>query len=186
MAINFPDSPSVNDEFTAADRTWIWDGTTWLGAPVDIPPGTQVSDTAPSSPEVGQMWWESDSGILYVYYDNFWIEAPIAAPGVNGADGGFDSSQVVENKSSDYTLQSTDKGKLITSSAAITITVQGLSIGQQVDFLQTTSDKITFTAGSGATLNSKLNKLKTAAAYSPASIKCIGLNSYVLIGDLGD
>lgn len=30
MAFNFPDSPNVNDEYTAGDRTWVWDGTVWL------------------------------------------------------------------------------------------------------------------------------------------------------------
>ena len=29
MAINFPDSPSVNDTHTASGITWKWDGTTW-------------------------------------------------------------------------------------------------------------------------------------------------------------
>lgn len=29
MAINFPDSPSVNDTHTVSDRTWIWTGTVW-------------------------------------------------------------------------------------------------------------------------------------------------------------
>jgi hypothetical protein len=29
MAIDFPNSPSVNDTFTVGTRTWIWDGTTW-------------------------------------------------------------------------------------------------------------------------------------------------------------
>ncbi len=29
MAMNFPDSPTVNDEFTNGDRTWVWDGTVW-------------------------------------------------------------------------------------------------------------------------------------------------------------
>lgn len=29
MAIDFPNSPSVNDSFTVGNRTWIWDGTTW-------------------------------------------------------------------------------------------------------------------------------------------------------------
>jgi hypothetical protein len=28
-AIDFPNSPSVNDQFTAAGITWEWDGTTW-------------------------------------------------------------------------------------------------------------------------------------------------------------
>ena len=29
MAINFPDSPSVNDTHTVGDSTWTWDGTKW-------------------------------------------------------------------------------------------------------------------------------------------------------------
>ena len=29
MAINFPDSPNVNDIHTSGDMTWKWDGTTW-------------------------------------------------------------------------------------------------------------------------------------------------------------
>ena len=29
MAIDFPNSPSVNDEFVAGGRTWKWTGTTW-------------------------------------------------------------------------------------------------------------------------------------------------------------
>lgn len=29
MAIDFPNSPSVNDTYVADERTWKWDGTTW-------------------------------------------------------------------------------------------------------------------------------------------------------------
>ena len=29
MALDFPDSPSVNDEFISNNRTWIWTGTVW-------------------------------------------------------------------------------------------------------------------------------------------------------------
>lgn len=36
MAINFPDTPVVNDSFTAAGRTWIYDGVAWVGAPVSF------------------------------------------------------------------------------------------------------------------------------------------------------
>lgn len=28
-AIDFPNSPSVNDQFTAAGKTWVWTGTSW-------------------------------------------------------------------------------------------------------------------------------------------------------------
>lgn len=107
------------------------------------------------------------------------------ADGADGSDGGFDSTQVIESVGTSRALTPADKGKLIVNSAAITITVEGLEIGEQVDFLQTNAAQITFTAGSGITLNSKDNNLKTAAQYSPASIKCIASNAYVLVGDLG-
>jgi len=29
MAINFPDSPTVNDTYSVGTRTWKWDGTSW-------------------------------------------------------------------------------------------------------------------------------------------------------------
>ena len=40
MAINFPDSPSVNDIHTSGDMSWKWDGTTWkatIATSVPIP-----------------------------------------------------------------------------------------------------------------------------------------------------
>lgn len=30
MAIDFPDSPSVDQTYTSGDRTWRWDGEKWL------------------------------------------------------------------------------------------------------------------------------------------------------------
>jgi hypothetical protein len=107
------------------------------------------------------------------------------ATGPTGATGGFSSTQAIESVGTSRALTATDSGKLITNSGAITVTVEGLTVGQQVDFLQTNSSQITFVAGSGITLNSKDSKLKTNSQYSPASIKCIATNTYVLIGDLG-
>jgi hypothetical protein len=42
-AINFPDTPQVNDTFTAGVITWKWDGTTWKsqGAQIQGPEGPQ-------------------------------------------------------------------------------------------------------------------------------------------------
>lgn len=30
MPIDFPDSPSLNEEFSASGTTWIWDGQKWI------------------------------------------------------------------------------------------------------------------------------------------------------------
>jgi len=104
--------------------------------------------------------------------------------GPTGPTGGFDTAQTVGTLSTNYTLQSSDKGKLYTNSGAVTVTVQGLAVGEQVDFIQTNASQITFTPGSGITLNSKNNNRKTSAQYAPATIKCIATSTYVLVGDL--
>ena len=32
-----------------------------------------VSDSAPGSPSEGDLWWKSDDGNLYIYYDGYWV-----------------------------------------------------------------------------------------------------------------
>ena len=45
-----------------------------------------ISDTAPSSPAAGNLWFKSDTGNLLVYYDSYWIDA--GAPNYATLDGG--------------------------------------------------------------------------------------------------
>ena len=49
MAINFPDSPSVDDVFTSGDRQWKWNGTSWqsiVAGESDPTMGGDLSGTA--------------------------------------------------------------------------------------------------------------------------------------------
>jgi len=121
-----------------------------------------------------------------------WLDSLNGADGADGVDGGFDSTQTVsEIPSGDfYTLQASDAGKLFVNNVigfieVILSTSTALPVGAQVDFLQTASSQILFGTFSGVTLYSKDGNLRTAGQYSPASIKCIAANTYVLIGDLG-
>lgn len=43
-----------------------------------------VSDTAPSSPVAGNLWYKSSTGIMYVYYDSFWVEVGSPSSGLDG------------------------------------------------------------------------------------------------------
>lgn len=52
-AINFPDSPAVDDQFTAGGKVWTWEGTVWNASP-DIDTVTQqvtsnIVGSAPST-----------------------------------------------------------------------------------------------------------------------------------------
>lgn len=72
MAIDFPNSPTLNQIYTVGSRSWIWDGSTWNI--YSNTPTRYVQDAAPSSPQSGDQWFESDTGRLFVYYDSAWVE----------------------------------------------------------------------------------------------------------------
>lgn len=54
MAFNFPDSPNLNDEYTAGDRTWVWDGTVWLDKGSTLAIG-ELSNVTVLNPVEGQV-----------------------------------------------------------------------------------------------------------------------------------
>jgi hypothetical protein len=50
------------------------------GNTITIPTGngntsTNISDTPPTSPTEGDLWWNSTDGGLYIYYDGYWVIA---------------------------------------------------------------------------------------------------------------
>lgn len=88
-------------------------------------------------------------------------------------------------KSSSYTIQATDKNNFIRVSNTATITVANvLAAGESINFIQTGSGQITFSAGSGVSLLSKDSKLKTNGIYSAATLVSAGGGTHYLIGDL--
>jgi len=71
-AIDFPASPSVSDTHTVGDTVWSWNGTYWARS-ANTNKFT-AADAAPSSPTLGDLWYESDTGKAFIYYDNTWAE----------------------------------------------------------------------------------------------------------------
>ena len=54
-----------------------------------------ISSTAPSSPSAGDMWWDSEDGLLNVYYNSVWVEASPAASSIaQGTGSGLDADKV--------------------------------------------------------------------------------------------
>jgi hypothetical protein len=109
MAIDFPNSPTNGQTFTVDNTTWTYDGVKWnknatvvegpqgpTGATGATGPGsfTVTGPTAPSSPLIGDVWYNSTTGRTYVYYDSFWVESggdagptgPTGPIGLSGLD----------------------------------------------------------------------------------------------------
>lgn len=66
-------SPNVDIRWNETTDKWQFtiDGTNYtdLGSG-----GASVSTSPPASPATGSLWFDSDDGKTYIYYDSFWIE----------------------------------------------------------------------------------------------------------------
>ncbi len=77
MAIDFPNSPTLNQMFFSSGRTWKWTGTRWeiVIVNADTLEGyTAISDTAPLTGVPGSRWYKFTTGQEYIYYNDAWIE----------------------------------------------------------------------------------------------------------------
>jgi hypothetical protein len=118
MALDFPASPALDDTYTEAGKTWRWNGSGWQLVAGEGGGGASVttSDTAPTSPADGDLWYDSVGGRLYVYYDdgntNQWVDA---AP-QGGGDASAAKLEVGNTKA-----EVTDTG----SNGTFTVTTEG-------------------------------------------------------------
>lgn len=67
------------------NQVLAYNGTKFAPASASGGASITVSDTPPASPTSGAMWFESDTGKTFIYYDSFWIE-------IGGAGGGGSTS----------------------------------------------------------------------------------------------
>jgi hypothetical protein len=109
------------------------------------------------------------------------------ATGATGPTGPEPSLTIADNANTAITLADTDNNKVIrcTASSAVTITVPStLAAGFSCMVIQAGTGQVTFAQGSGATLNSFGNLLKTAGRHAPASLMRVGAGVYNLSGNL--
>jgi hypothetical protein len=84
--LDFPSSPTPGQVY----NNWTWDGSKWVSAGGVGGSSITISDTPPGSPTAGSMWWESDTGILWIYFTDVnssqWVVANRAG-GPTGSTG---------------------------------------------------------------------------------------------------
>lgn len=81
MAYNFPSNPTLNQVYSYNGRTFKWNGVQWVSVitPTANSAPVHVSSSAPTSPVVGALWFNTIDSTLYVrsYSSSgeFWIES---------------------------------------------------------------------------------------------------------------
>ena len=78
MPFDFPSSPSEGQIFNApSGPSYVFNAPVWKA--VGQGQIAIIADAAPANPANGQLWWESDTGILWVYYNDGnssqWVQA---------------------------------------------------------------------------------------------------------------
>ena len=85
MPFDFPSNPTPGQIFIAGGAGYTWNGYAWqLGGTH----GAWIGDTPPVSPTHGQFFWESDTGALYVYYNDGNSQQWVQVNGTVGGEGG--------------------------------------------------------------------------------------------------
>ena len=97
MPLNFPDSPSNGDTTTLNGVSYTYDSTKTVWVSTTGPITTvAVSDTAPTTPTDGDMWFNSSDLKLYIRYNDGatsqWIIAAPAGPAGTAGPGVIVSS----------------------------------------------------------------------------------------------
>jgi hypothetical protein len=93
----------------------------------------------------------------------------------------------VTDKAAGYTILAADENTFIrsTSATAVTMTIDNvLAIGESIQFIQFGAGQITFAAGTGVTLRSVDDKLKSNKQYSVVAITCVASGEYLVTGDV--
>lgn len=93
---------------------YVWDGSAWQvagGGGGSI----EISSTAPSSPSAGDLWWDSDDGKMFIYYDDGttsqWVDA--AGPSVavqSTAPTGYEGQLWLDDTDGSMYVYYTDPG----------------------------------------------------------------------------
>jgi hypothetical protein len=176
MAIDFPNSPALDDTYTVGSRTWTWTGSIWdlKAAPISA---NSVSTAELASGAVTTAKIATGAVSATELADRSIGSAKLTGLTINAQTG------------TTYTLALSDAHDLVTLSnaSAIALTVPtGASvafvIGDQVNIVQLGTGQVTV-GGAGVTLRSQGSKLKLNGQYSAATLIKIGTDEWVLVGN---
>ena len=140
--------------------------------------GISVSETPPASPSAGDLWFESDTGKTFIYYDSFWVETSGAdgsqgSTGNTGPEGGSTTLTtkgdiLARNSSEIVRLPVGTNGKVLTANSSTAIGLEWVTpiVYSTIEDLNTLSNTVTTISSNIVSLSNTVNLKATIA--SPA------------------
>ena len=189
MAIDFPDSPSLNDTYVAGGKTYKWDGTAWEIYGPNFNPDILYVDTTNNRVGVNNTSPTVDLDVT----GNAAVSGNLAVGAI--ADVEQDITNInelqINNPLTSYTLVLSDAGKLVQphSASANNLTIPPNSsvafpVGTQILVVQVGAGQVTLVEGSGVLIESKDGNKKLSAQFSAVTLIQRATDVWLAIGDL--
>ena len=189
MAIDFPDSPSLNDTYVAGGKTYKWDGTAWEIYGPNFNPDILYVDTTNNRVGVNNTSPTVDLDVT----GNAAVSGNLAVGAI--ADVEQDITNInelqINNPLTSYTLVLSDAGKLVQphSASANNLTIPPNSsvafpIGTQILVVQVGAGQVTLVGGSGVLIESKDGNKKLSSQFSAVTLIQRATDVWLAIGDL--
>src|SRR4029077_13876466 len=83
---DFPASPNSGQRFTPAGsaKSYVWDNVAWRIDSGGLTTGVLIADSPPIGATPGTLWFESDTGNTFIYYDDGdskqWVQSNVSTP----------------------------------------------------------------------------------------------------------
>ena len=183
MSINFPDSPTTNQVFTAGQRQWTWNGRAWQASTTNVG-YTGSAGAYSASGYTGSLGYVGSMGYTGSQGAGFTGSASTAI-GPTGYTGSGMTTLPIVTQASTYTLQVTDNGTVISTSSGVTLNSNVFVAGQNVSIFNTGVSNITITQGASVTLYlvaTVLTGNRLLAQNGLATIVCVSTNTFVISG----
>lgn len=194
MPIDFPTNPTLNQTYTFGSRTWSWNGSAWDNVTTTLGPtgaqgtqglqGTQGIQGLVGIQGFGFSQSQGTTGIQG-------LTGIQGNTGPQGTTGSYITTLTIDSKTSNYTINTGDEGKLIEmgSASALTLSIPtdatfNFAVGTQITIIQTNSGQVTISAvtpGTTTVVGTPGTKLR--AQWSSATIVKRAANSWVVLGD---
>jgi hypothetical protein len=193
MAINFPSNPANNQIYTYDNRIWIWANnySVWRSGTTNGFGVVSVGSTPPAAASSGDLWWNSDTGNMFVYYNDGdtsqWVmtNQVIANIGYTGSQGNVIPTLGLNSQTTSYVLTANDNGGLVSiTTGGVTVPNTIFTSGQNVTIFNNSGSNQTITQGTGVTMYwiSANTGNRTLQPYGLATVLCVANNTFVISG----
>ena len=167
MAIDFPNTPAIDDVFTAGVMSWSWDGTSWNLVTSGVAGAQGIQGPQGTTGIQGPFGIQGVQGVI----------GPTGPQGIQGIQGTYGPATAPVSAVTSYTLILSDVGKTVSvSSGGVTVPASVFSAGDNCIIFNNSGSNQTITQGSGVTLRhagTANTGNRTLAQYGVATLLCV-------------